>query len=226
MSTLKKAMRVLRDRPVYLWQYLRGYLLFSICRALRPIALNARVSLEKNVRFQSIANFLAASETAHIRVGEDSVVYERARLEAHGEGHIVVGSSSILGDVRIVARKKVTLGDRALVSWNVLIQDFDAHPTSASLRGQQVEKMTQEFFPHWGEKPGIKQVSELNWSFSPQEIWIGDDVWLGAGSIVLKGSHIGSGSIVAAGAVVSGGTFPERSLIAGNPARWIKELTP
>jgi len=81
--------------------------------------------------------------------------------------------------------------------------------------------MTADFFPRYGEKP---QVRQLDWKPISKEIFIGDDVWLGANCTILKGSHIGAGSIVAVGAVVTGGDFPERSLIAGNPAKFIKEL--
>lgn len=54
-------------------------------------------------------------------------------------------------------------------------------------------------------------------------ITIGDDVWVGANAVVLRGSTIGSGSVVAAGAVVRG-HVPERVLVAGVPARVVKEL--
>jgi carbonic anhydrase/acetyltransferase-like protein (isoleucine patch superfamily) len=55
---------------------------------------------------------------------------------------------------------------------------------------------------------------------------IDDDVLVGMGSVVMNGAHIGSGSIVAAGAVVTQGkAFPPRSVIAGVPARVVREAT-
>ncbi|MGY1742280.1 MULTISPECIES: gamma carbonic anhydrase family protein [unclassified Blastococcus] len=55
---------------------------------------------------------------------------------------------------------------------------------------------------------------------------VDDDVLVGMGSIVMNGAHIGSGSIVAAGAVVTQGKqFPPRSVIAGVPAKVVREAT-
>ena len=56
-------------------------------------------------------------------------------------------------------------------------------------------------------------------------ITIEQGVWLGANVVVLPESYISSNSVVAASAVVSG-KFPPNSLIAGVPARLIKELPP
>lgn len=56
-----------------------------------------------------------------------------------------------------------------------------------------------------------------------RETVIGDNVFIGTHSIVLMGSHIGADSIIGAGAVVSG-TWPEGSVIAGNPARLVCTL--
>lgn len=51
-----------------------------------------------------------------------------------------------------------------------------------------------------------------------------DDVLVGMGAILLNGARIGSGSVVAAGAVVTPGTeVPEGSLVAGLPAKVIRE---
>ena len=52
-----------------------------------------------------------------------------------------------------------------------------------------------------------------------------DDVLVGMGAILLNGARIGSGSVVAAGAVVTPGTeVPENSLVAGLPAKVIREV--
>ena len=52
-------------------------------------------------------------------------------------------------------------------------------------------------------------------------ITIEDDVWIGASAIVLTGVTIGKGSVVAAGSVVTKDVEPY-SIVAGNPARFIK----
>lgn len=52
-------------------------------------------------------------------------------------------------------------------------------------------------------------------------VHIGDDVWLGVRAIILPGVTVAKGSIVGAGSVVTK-SFPEYSVIAGNPARVIR----
>ncbi len=51
---------------------------------------------------------------------------------------------------------------------------------------------------------------------------LGNDVWVGANAIILDGVTVGDHSIVAAGAVVTK-SFPPYSIIAGNPAKKIKD---
>ena len=52
---------------------------------------------------------------------------------------------------------------------------------------------------------------------------LGDDVWIGANAVVLPGVNIGHHSVVAAGAVVTK-DVPPHSLVAGVPAKIIKEI--
>jgi carbonic anhydrase/acetyltransferase-like protein (isoleucine patch superfamily) len=57
--------------------------------------------------------------------------------------------------------------------------------------------------------------------------WVGDRALIGMGAILLGGSRIGSEALVAAGAVVREGfEVPPRTLVAGVPARVIRDLTP
>lgn len=52
-------------------------------------------------------------------------------------------------------------------------------------------------------------------------ILIGNNVWIGHGAILLHGTRIGSGAVVAAGSVVTK-DVQENSIVAGNPARFIR----
>lgn len=56
-------------------------------------------------------------------------------------------------------------------------------------------------------------------------ITIGDDCWLGGGAIVCPGVRIGDRAIVGAGAVVTR-DVPADTVVAGNPARFLRTLTP
>ena len=54
---------------------------------------------------------------------------------------------------------------------------------------------------------------------------IGDEVWVGFHAIILKGVTVGDRAIVAAGAVVTK-DVPADAVVAGNPARVVKVLSP
>jgi carbonic anhydrase/acetyltransferase-like protein (isoleucine patch superfamily) len=55
---------------------------------------------------------------------------------------------------------------------------------------------------------------------------VDDECLIGMGSVVMNGAHIGTGSIVAAGAVVTPGTeVPPNSLVAGIPAKALRQTT-
>lgn len=54
---------------------------------------------------------------------------------------------------------------------------------------------------------------------------IEDNVWLGGGAILLPGVSVGLNAVVGAGAVVSR-SVPANTVVAGNPARVIREIEP
>ncbi|MCW2966881.1 MAG: galacturonic acid acetylase, partial [Solirubrobacteraceae bacterium] len=58
------------------------------------------------------------------------------------------------------------------------------------------------------------------------EVVLGSNVFVAAGTIITRDTHIGDNSVVAAGSVVLGATVPPRSLVAGSPARVVRELQP
>jgi len=57
----------------------------------------------------------------------------------------------------------------------------------------------------------------------PRDIKIGRHVWLAHDHIVLGGADIGSDSIVAARTLVPGKRYPPQVLLAGTPARVVRQ---
>ena len=66
-----------------------------------------------------------------------------------------------------------------------------------------------------------KRIDEQGVSTNP--VTIEDDVWIGANAVILPGVTIGNHCVVAAGAVVTK-DVPPHSLVAGVPAKVIKNL--
>lgn len=116
------------------------------------------------------------------------------------EAIIEIGNNVGISGATIYARKGIKIGDNTLIGGNVKILDNDFHPLEIEARNADIK-----------EKIKCK------------EIEIGQNCFIGCNSIILKGTKIGSGSIIGAGSVVIG-EFEENSLVAGNPAKFIKKL--
>ncbi len=63
----------------------------------------------------------------------------------------------------------------------------------------------------------------VNGGFVSAPVKLENDVWIGANATVLKGVTIGEGAIVAAGSVVNK-DVPAHTMVAGAPARVVKEI--
>jgi acetyltransferase-like isoleucine patch superfamily enzyme len=106
------------------------------------------------------------------------------------------------GTMLHVARS-VCIGDHFRTGPGVKIFDTDLHPTDADLRRQNYGTIE-----HAAAAP----------------VTIEEDVWIGAAAIILKGVTLHRGAIVAAGAVVTR-DVPPFTVVAGNPARVVRQLT-
>ena len=56
-----------------------------------------------------------------------------------------------------------------------------------------------------------------------KEIHIGEDCWIGGCAIILPGVKVGKGCVIGAGSVVTK-DVPDYTVVAGNPARKIKDV--
>jgi len=60
-------------------------------------------------------------------------------------------------------------------------------------------------------------------SLIPKPVHIKKNAWIGAGATILQGVTVGENAVVAAGAVVSR-DVPDNTIVAGVPARVVKEV--
>lgn len=96
----------------------------------------------------------------------------------------------------IACFKYICFGDRCLLSWNILIMDTDAHP----VYDQDNQRINED-----------------------APIKIGNKVWIGCRSTILKGAEIADGCIVGANSFVNKKFNQKNCVIAGNPAKIVKE---
>lgn len=132
----------------------------------------------------------------------------RCKFVTGYSGSISIGENTMLNGVCIVSYENVEIGCDCQIASSTMISDTDFHPVAPEIRIKQVR----------GEEFPFSSVGK-------NKIKIGNNVWIGWNCTVLKGADIGSNSIVAAGSVVLGGHYPEGSLLAGNPAKIIKNYT-
>lgn len=115
-----------------------------------------------------------------------------------GEGRIEIGDCVLMSPgSRLSASDEITLGDGVMLANGAYITDSDWHTIyDRTVRDERVTP-----------------------------VHIGENVWLGDHATVLKGVTIGKNSVVAARAVVTR-DVPENVVVAGNPAKVVKELDP
>ena len=69
---------------------------------------------------------------------------------------------------------------------------------------------------------GSHDIASSHFDLVTRPITIMDNVWIATGAILLPGVTIGEGAVVASGAVVTK-DVPSWTVVAGNPAKYIKK---
>lgn len=147
----------------------------------------------------------------NILINERVICRGLIRVESYGEGKLVIHSDVYIGDDTLIScTESIEIGSMTMIAHGVQIFDNDSHPLNSQQRELDYLIITNQ---KSGDRPKINT--------SP--IKIGNNVWIGFNSIITKGVSIGDRSIVAAGSVVTK-DVPANTLVAGNPAKIIREV--
>ena len=132
-------------------------------------------------------------------------------------GVVNVGDYSVLQDNTIIrCLESIQIGSFTGIADGCLITDNNSHAIGAEAWVRHRIRVA----PGGPGYPGLGN----GWEYSDSNpVKIGDAVWVGSNSTVLKGVTIGDGAIVARGSMVTK-DVPPYTLVAGNPARVVKNL--
>lgn len=153
-----------------------------------------------------IKNPIRITGAGDISIGSNSFVLDGARIEAVHEYNgqlftpeIVIGNNVDIGqNLHLIAADTLVISHGVLISGNVYIGDCDHE---YKIPGLPVSKQ------------GIK-VSKT---------FIGENCFIGYGAVIQPGSMLGRHCVVGSNAVVRKGVYPDYSVLAGVPAKVIKQ---
>lgn len=138
---------------------------------------------------------ITLANNAQLTLLGDVILYEGVGVRVTEGAKLSIGDHTYINrSASIDCTQEITIGDYCAISDNVQILDSDFHPITYNGKTSMMSK----------------------------PVHIGNHVWIGRSAIILKGVTIGDGAIVGACSVVTR-DVPPRCLVAGNPAKVIKE---
>ena len=150
--------------------------------------------------------------------GRHSVIHHSARLDTPPYRKFSLGDYSVVESFACInnAVGDVMIGDHTRIGLhNTIIGPVLIGNHVNLAQGITVTALNHNF------EDSEKRIDEQGVSTST--VIIEDDIWIGANAVVLPGVTIGHHSVVAAGAVVTK-DVPPHSLVAGVPAKVIKQI--
>ena len=150
--------------------------------------------------------------------GRHSVIHHSARMDTPPYRKFSLGDYSVIESFACInnAVGDVMIGDHTRIGLHNTI----IGPVLIGNHVNLAQGITVTALNHIFEN-SEKRIDEQGVSTSA--VVIEDDIWIGANAVILPGVTIGQHSVVAAGAVVTK-DVPPHSLVAGVPAKVIKQI--
>ncbi len=165
---------------------------------------------KRNIKFKGYC-VIFSFPGSHIQLGGGNInssptsnmlgLWQRTIIIARYGGNIEIGDGFGISGTTIYSTFSIKIGKNATIGANCKIIDNDFHPINPEYRRLGLNQQYMKRAP----------------------IYIGDNCFIGMNSIILKGTTIGNNVVVGAGSVVSG-KYPDNCIIAGNPAKIIRQI--
>ena len=154
-----------------------------------------------------------------VMIAAESQIFGRLIIQRPGS-RIIIGKRTYIGASSLIAAHNIEIGDDVLMAWGITLMDNDSHSLEWASRKNDVIQHGVDY-----RNTPEDSSRNKNWSIVPMApIKVKDKAWIGFGATILKGITIGEGAIIGAMSVVTK-DVPPYTLVAGNPARAIRELS-
>lgn len=158
-------------------------------------ATGNRVVIGNN--FNGNVNVLVKGKNSTLYIGNDAVIKKSKFSLLRDDTVFAVGDHvGIRAGANIKSYGQLVLGDDAMLSANILIQEYDGHP----------------IFDHQGNEINNRNTG----------VFVGPHVWLCRDVKIIKGVTIGKGSIIGAFSTLTK-SVPADAIAVGVPAKLVKE---
>ena len=180
-----------------------------------PGRVPENVTLHDSAYLETTYSFLLfrSRQPDAIEIGAGSSIYLGVMFDLGAEARVKIGSYVLMNGARIIADAGITIGDYALISWNVVLMDTYRVPLDPGRRRAELERVPTR---------SPRRVASAG---PARPISIGSNAWIGFDCCILPGVTIGDGAVIGARSVVVE-DVPPFSVAAGNPARVIRHLEP
>lgn len=172
------------------------------CGTSVELKCKSKIQIGSSVTFQNRVYIDALSQKGVVigsgaSIGEGTVIRCSGNIKELGEGFCLGDHSSLADNCFVGATGGVYIGDNVIGGQNIRFH-------SSNHVFEDSERLIRE--------QGI----------TAKGIRIGNNCWIGAGAVFCDGVTIGNACVIGANSVVTK-SFPDNSVIAGNPAKIIKE---
>lgn len=157
--------------------------------------------------------FFRSELSVGVEYGRGASTYLGTMFDVGPAGRVKLGNYALVHGARIICDSEILIGDYALISWNVVLMDTYRVPFDATARREELRLVP------------TRQPRLASAAVEAKPIRIEPAVWIGFDACILPGVTIGEGSVVGAKSVVVRDVAPF-TIVAGNPARVIRQVSP
>lgn len=205
-----------------------SYYIFRLCIKYGLMLIRGRIisfgykNISSNI---FIGKKVKLYEKKKIRIGNKTKIHDNSKIDALSLDGVKLGENVTLGKNTIIEctgsiesiGKGIIIGNRTSFADNCFFGAAGGITIGDDVICGQFIRFHSENHNYSDKNKLIKEQGTTH-----KGIKIGNNCWIGAGVVFLDGAELGNGCVVGANAVVTK-RFPDNSIIAGVPAKLIKQ---